>query len=101
MGAQLETQVAYLQYVNSLRSRVTKVKYTEALTDFLRYFGVSADDVIDIPVKQLQAKLIQYTIDMKDNRKLSPNTMKGRIAAIQTFFQMNDIEGINWKKVPR
>ncbi len=32
---------------------------------------------------------------MNDNRRLAPNSMKGRIAAVKTFFLLNDFEGIN------
>jgi integrase len=38
---------------------------------------------------------------MKDNRRLAPNSMKGRIAAVKTFFLLNDFEGIIWFKVKK
>ena len=38
---------------------------------------------------------------MRDNRKLSPNTISCRVSALQTFFQMNDIENINWPKIKK
>lgn len=38
---------------------------------------------------------------MRDNRKLSPNSISCRVSALQTFFQMNDVESINWYKVKK
>jgi integrase len=49
----------------------------------------------------VQALLIQYTTDMRNKLRLSPGTMKLRLAAVKTFFEINDFEGINWRKVKR
>jgi integrase len=51
--------------------------------------------------KQIQQKVIDYVIDMRDNRRLSPNTISLRVSALQTFFLINDIEDINWPKIKR
>jgi integrase len=40
-------------------------------------------------------------MDMRDNRHLSPNSIRQRVSALQTFFLINDIEGINWKKIKK
>lgn len=45
--------------------------------------------------KQVQALLIQYIVDMRDKMKLAPNSMKVRLAAVKTFLQLNDFEGVN------
>lgn len=49
----------------------------------------------------MQSNIIEYIVDMKDNRELSPNSIRNRISAIQHFFEINDFEGINWKKVKK
>jgi site-specific recombinase XerD len=51
--------------------------------------------------KQIQQRVIDYVIDMRDNRRLSPNTISLRVSALQTFFLINDIEDINWPKIKR
>jgi integrase len=38
---------------------------------------------------------------MRDNRKLSPNSISSYISAIQTFLVINDFGGINWTKVKK
>lgn len=42
--------------------------------------------------KQVQALIIQYIVDMRV--KLAPNSMKVRLAAVKTFLQLNDFEGV-------
>jgi site-specific recombinase XerD len=95
---------AYKQFVNSLRAKQTKITYTEWLNDFLRYVDVPDCGKLltgEYTAKQIQSKIIEYVIDMKDNRGLSPNSIRNRISAIQHFFEINDYEGINWKKVKK
>ena len=59
------------------------------------------DKLLELEPKQIQQKIINYVIDMRDNRKLSPNSISCRVSALQTFFQMNDVENINWYKIKK
>jgi integrase len=93
--------VSYIQYVNALHSKKTKEKYTEFLNAFLTYADIGCDEILQMEPKQLQSLLIQYIIDMRDKVKLAPNSMKVRLAAVKTFFQLNDFDGINWFKVKK
>jgi hypothetical protein len=34
-------------------------------------------------------------VDMRNKMKLAPNSMKVRLAAVKTFLQLNDFEGVN------
>lgn len=92
---------AYLQFINSLRSKETKKVYTLCLNDFLKYLDTTCEELIEQEPKPIQQKIINYVVDMRDNRKLSPNTISCRVSALQTFFQINDIEGINWSKIKK
>jgi hypothetical protein len=40
-------------------------------------------------------------MDMRDNRKLSPNSIGSHVSAIQTFLIINDFGEINWTKVKK
>ena len=87
----LQQPAAYIQFINSLRSKETKIHYTNWLSDFLHYINTSCDGLLNFDVNQLQ-KIINYVIDMRDNRELSPNTMRSHISAIQTFLVINNLE---------
>jgi site-specific recombinase XerD len=97
----LQQSTAYIQFINSLRSKETKIHYTNWLNDFLHYLNTSCDGLLNFDVNQLQQKIIDYVIDMRDNRELSPNTMRSHISAIQTFLVINDFGEINWTKVKK
>jgi hypothetical protein len=88
----LQQSTAYIQFMNSLRSKVTKIHYTNWLNDFLQYLNVSCDRALDFDSSQLQQEIIKYAIDMRDNRKLSPNSIRSHIFAIQTFLVINNLE---------
>lgn len=62
---------------------------------------MDCDRLLKLEAKQLQQKIINYVIDMRDSKKLSPNTISLRVSALQTFFQINDVEGINWFKIKK
>ena len=69
---------------------------------FLKYLGdISCDKVLELGAKQLQQKIIDYIINLKDNRRLSPSSIRSHISAVQTFLLINDFEGINWIKVKK
>jgi integrase len=97
----LQQSNAYMQFVNSLRSRETRLHYTNWLSDFLKYLNISCDKVLELEAKQLQQKIINYIINLKDNRGLSPSSIRSHISAVQTFLVINDFEGINWIKVKK
>jgi hypothetical protein len=88
----LQQSTAYIQFTNSLRSKDTKIHYTNWLTDFLQYLIISCDRVLDFDSSQLQQEIINYAIDMRDNRKLSHNSIGSHISAIQTFLVINNLE---------
>ncbi len=88
----LQQSTAYIQFVNSLRSKDTKIHYTNWLNNFLQYLNISCDRVFDFDSSQLQQEIIKYAIDMRDNRKLSPNSIRSHISAIQTFLVINNLE---------
>jgi integrase len=95
----LQESTAYIQFINSLRSKETKIHYTNWLNDFLHYLNISCNRVLDLDANQLQQKIIDYVIDMRDNRKLSSNTIRSHISA--TFLVINDFGEINWTKVKK
>lgn len=73
------------------------------LNYFIKFFGSgkTCEDLLEIPPKQLQVLIIKFIIHMRDTKGLAPNTIQLRTSALQAFFSINDIEGINWKKVKK
>jgi integrase len=46
----------------------------------------------------IQSQLIEYVIYMKEELKLSRNTIYSRLSAVEKFYETNDIE-LRWKKI--
>lgn len=101
MSLQQQQSIAYVQFVNALHSEKTKIIYTLAIDAFIKYTKLDYDKILELEPKKVQAIIISYTMEMKQNKKLSPVSMKTYLAAIKTFFEINDYEGINWRKVKR
>lgn len=48
----------------------------------------------------IQSQLIEYVIYMKEELKLSRNTIYSRLSAVEKFYETNDIE-LRWKKIKK
>jgi integrase len=97
----VQSSTSFTQFINSLRSAETSRIYIEWLHDFLKYLNLSCDQILQLEPKELQEKIIGYIVDMRDNRNLSPNSIRSRSSALQTFLDINDYTGINWIKIRR
>ena len=81
----------YYNFINSIRSKSSKVSYCGELRRYLRHYKLSVDQLIEIPDKE--PKIIDYILQQKGfkSRQLTINTLK-------KFYEMNDVI-LNWKKI--
>jgi integrase len=66
------------------------------------YLNIDKDDydkLLTSDPRMIQSRIIDFIIYCKDTRQLSPSTIRGNVAAIKHFYEMNDIEGLKWKKI--
>jgi len=96
-----KSSYSYVQFINALSSNRTKESYTFFLDSFLRFAKLGCDQLLELEPRKVQGILISYIIDMKEKQKQSPNSMKSKVAAVKTFFEMNDYMEINWRKARR
>lgn len=83
----------YLNFVNSIRSDVTKRIYEYNLKLFMEFCGIDKfEDLIG-----QQDKIITYLMSLRE-RKLSFNSISTRLNAIYHFYDMNDVS-LNKKKI--
>ena len=93
--------LSYVQFVNGLSSEKTKKIYTIFLASFLKFANTGCDEILELEPKKVQSIIIGWLVDMKDNQKQSPNSMKAKLSAVKIFFNLNDYVDINWSKVKR
>ncbi|HJT83027.1 MAG TPA: phage integrase N-terminal SAM-like domain-containing protein, partial [Nitrososphaeraceae archaeon] len=96
-----ESERAYNNFVNAIKSPQTREKYSRLLFMYLNYLNLDKENLhlllLQDP-KKIQQDLINYVNWLKNERKLSYSTIKTRLYALFFFFDMNDVEIENKKK---
>ena len=83
----------YLNFINSIKSDVTKRIYEYNLKLFMEFCGI--DKFEDLIAQQ--DKIITYLMSLRE-KKLSFNSISTRLNAIYHFYDMNDVS-LNKKKI--
>ena len=85
----------YLNFVNSIKSSVTRKIYEYNLKLFLEFCGIDKfEDLIG-----QETMIIPYLMSLRE-KKLSYNSISTRLNAIYHFYDMNDIS-LNKKKIKK
>ncbi len=95
----LKEDEIYSNFYHSLRSARTKQAYDYALTQFMKFHNITTYTSL-LQTSDIEDKIKVYILDIV-NQGLSTSTMKIFLAAVKNFFEMNDIENINWRKLKR
>jgi integrase len=92
---------AYLNFISSLDSEITKDSYRYSLSNFMQFSKLTNyNQLLTYNTQKLEGVIRDYIIHMRQDRKLSPATVSSRIAAVNHFLEMNDIV-INLKKIKK
>lgn len=89
----------YSNFYHSLRSARTKQAYDYALTQFMKFHNITTYTSL-LQTSDIEDKIKVYILDIV-NQGLSTSTMKIFLAAVKNFFEMNDNESLNWRKLKR
>ena len=96
------SRIAYLNFINSLKSKETKRKYIYLFAKYLEYLNISYDGLATNLLKQdirtIESDIILYMTRLKDEQGYSFASLNTSLAAITLFFTMNDII-VNRKKI--
>jgi integrase len=91
----LEQEHVYFNFINSIRSQVTRNVYEGHVKKFMKYCKVSRlSDLLKIDA---QEQMIKYTMSMREEG-LAYNSISVRQSAIFHFYDMNDVV-LNKKKI--
>lgn len=97
------SKIAYLNFVNGLKSKETKITFSKLFLKYLEYLGLTAEDnLADLLLQDkniIQNNIISYILKLKEEG-YSYASMDLRLSAINSFFTMNDII-INRKRIGR
>src|SRR6476660_8095881 len=91
---------AYRYFVNSARSLATKNSYTKALRLYMKFKGLTdCEQLLKGEPKLIQSNIIDWLIHLKEVQNLSYASISLYCTALHHFYDMNDITGLNWKKI--
>lgn len=92
----------YRNFVNSLRSPITKRGYSQSLNKYYlsrpENQNLSLSEIISKNPKTIEYELIDLIYEMREKKGLAYSTIHNVIAALTHFFEMNDVV-INKKKL--
>jgi len=83
-------------FENAIKSPVTKRTYTSSLNQFLSFATKKPEDLLSLKDNDLQILLENYLFYLKE--KISPNSIKTKLAPVSLFLAMND-RTLNFKKL--
>ena len=89
----------YSNFIDSLRSAKTKEVYDKALKVFMKFHNIESYSLL-LGSQDIEDKIKQYMMNIR-SRELSTSFMTIFLSAIKTFYEMNDIENIRWRKLKR
>jgi integrase len=78
----------------------TKNSYTKALRLYMKFKGLTdCEQLLKGEPKLIQANIIDWLIHLKEVQNLSYASISLYCTALHHFYDMNDIAGLNWKKI--
>lgn len=85
----------YFNFINSLKSEVTKKTYEREIKKFMNFCGV--EKLSDLLTVEPQKQIVKYLMSQRE-KGLSFNSIKLNLHAIYHFYEMNDVP-LNKKKI--
>jgi integrase len=99
---QLSNQIAYINFINAIKSPATRNKYSYLFEEYLKYLDINnntnLENLLSKNVRTIENDIVKYIIDLKKNKGLSYSSLNTKLAAIYLFYTMNDVI-INRKKL--
>ena len=90
MQLALEQQQSYRLFSSSIRSDETRKTYTLLLKKFIEYLGEDEDILLGNDAKQIERRIIDFIITLKEHGK-QYSAIHNYVSAIIAFYKINDI----------
>ncbi|MGA8844545.1 MAG: hypothetical protein WB511_13255 [Nitrososphaeraceae archaeon] len=93
------TNIAYQNFINSLKSSSTRATYTRILKNYLIDNNLTIETLLNLPVKDSEQVLINHIEKLKTANK-SHSYRNQTFCVVKHFYVMNDIR-INKEKISK
>jgi hypothetical protein len=67
--------------------------------DYLNIDKEDYDKLLTSDPRMIQSRIIGFILYCKDTRQLLSSMIRGNVADIKHFYEMNDVESLKWKKI--
>ncbi|HEY7109101.1 MAG TPA: tyrosine-type recombinase/integrase [Nitrososphaeraceae archaeon] len=94
----------YSNFINSLRSKATKEGYDYMLNKFMQFHRIPEGNYSALMVSTREAKeqlIKSYVLYLVGKKNASTSYIKMTMSTLKNFYEMNDVEDINWRKLKR
>jgi integrase len=88
----------YSNFINSLKSPETKKGYSYALKRFMDFHSIT--QYSDLMLADKEERIKRYVIHL-NNKGMSKSWFITLFASLKSFYEMNDIDDIKWRKLKR
>ena len=87
---------AYSNFINSINSEETRREYHTNFSYFMKFCQKTThQDMLLVPVAELESTIRDYIVHLRHHRRLSPSTVSSYMSPIIHFYEMNGVI-INW-----
>ncbi len=94
----LLTGQSYRNFIEAVHLPFSRIIYANYLKLYMQYRKIDdCEQLLRGDLRLIQAQLIDYTIHLREELKLSASTINSRLSAIKKFYDNNDIE-LKWKR---
>jgi len=93
----LDKDPLYLNFIYSLKSKITQENYAYALKKFMDFHSIKEYSSLMVDKEQ---KIKEYVLHLR-GKEASSSQFKMLFATLKNFYEMNDVEDIKWKKLKR
>jgi integrase len=95
------------QFFEAIRSQYTRSSYERRLITFLTIIHMSVDEFVEearAKPEWAQKVVLEYMLGQKErfqNKEIQASSIKSVLKPLKLLLEMNDVTGINWKKISR
>src|SRR5690242_3694640 len=92
---------AYSNFINSINSEETRREYHTNFSYFMKFCQKTThQDMLLVPVAELESTIRDYIVHLRHHRRLSPSTVSSYMSPIIHFYEMNGVI-INWRRLKK
>ncbi len=94
-------------FLEAIKSPTTREIYQRRLATFLEYVGMDVDSFVGKAKKNsrwAQNQILSFLLNEKERasrKEIEPSTVGNMKKPVKLLLEMNDVSGINWKKISR